>query len=73
MKRTADILAPGVAVVFLGLLCLGSFPVCWRVANVTRIQKGPLSSSEANYRKKNLSTYAVQSVCESDVRSSGAV
>ena len=29
---------------------LGSFPACWRQANVTPIPKGPLSSSVANYR-----------------------
>ena len=35
--------------VFRWLLCLGSFPACWRQANVTPIPKGPLSSSVANY------------------------
>ena len=29
---------------------MGSFPVCWRVANVTPIPKGPPSSSSYNYR-----------------------
>ena len=29
---------------------MGSFPACWRQANVTTIPKGPLSSSDANYR-----------------------
>ena len=28
----------------------GSFPVCWRVANVTPIPNGPPSSSASNYR-----------------------
>ena len=32
------------------LVRLGSFPVCWRYANVTPIPKGPPSSSVANYR-----------------------
>ena len=36
--------------VFRRLLRLGSFPVCWRVANVTQFQKGPPSSSASNYR-----------------------
>ena len=47
-KRMADVLAPCLSVVFLRLLHLGSFPDCWRQANVTPIPKGPLSSSVAN-------------------------
>ena len=35
---------------FRRLLRLGSFPACWRQANVTPIPKGPSSSSVANYR-----------------------
>ena len=35
---------------FRGLVRLGSFPACWRQGNVTPIQKGPPSSSVANYR-----------------------
>ena len=50
LKRTADVLAARLAVVFRRLLRLGSFPVCWRVANVTPIPKGPPSSIVANYR-----------------------
>ena len=37
LKRTADVLAPRLSVVFLWLLRLGSFPACWRQANVTPI------------------------------------
>ena len=37
-----------------GSFLLGTFPVCWRVANVTPIPKGPLSSSLANYRPISL-------------------
>ena len=50
LKKTADVLAPRLAVVFRGLLRLGCFPVCFRVANVTPIPKGPPSSSASNYR-----------------------
>ena len=50
LKRMADVLAPSLIVVFRRLLCLGSFPACWRQANVTPIPKGPSSSSAANYR-----------------------
>ena len=49
LKRTADVLAPRLSVVFRRLFCLGSFPACWRQANVAPILKGPSSSSVANY------------------------
>ena len=35
---------------FRRLVRLGSFPACWRQANVTLIPKGPPSSSVATYR-----------------------
>ena len=38
------------SLVFRQLVRLGSFPACWRQANVTPIPKGPPSSSVANYR-----------------------
>ena len=50
LKRAAEVLAPRLAVIFRRLLRLGSFPVYWRVANVTPIPKGPPSSSVTNYR-----------------------
>ena len=49
LKRTADVMAPHLSVVFWWLVRLGSFPACWRQANVTQIPKGPLSSV-ASYR-----------------------
>ena len=54
LKRTAEVLTSRLAVVFRQLLRLGSFPVCWRVANVTPIPKGPPSSSASNYRPISL-------------------
>ena len=39
-----------IGVVFRRLVRLGSFPACWRQANVTPIPKGPPSSSVTNYR-----------------------
>ena len=47
LKRTADVLAPRLSVVFRRLLCLGSFPACWRQANVTPIPNGLSSYSVA--------------------------
>ena len=40
--------------VFHRLLRSGGFNVCWRVANVTPIPKGPPSSSASNYRPSSL-------------------
>ena len=40
---------PHLSVVFPRLVRLGSFPTCWRQANVTPIPKGPPPSSVANY------------------------
>ena len=48
LKRTADVLAPRLSVVFRRLIRPVSFPACWRQANVTPIPKGPPSSSAAN-------------------------
>ena len=44
LKRTADVMAPRLRVVFWLLFRQGSFPACWRQANVTPIPKGPPSS-----------------------------
>ena len=54
LKKTAVVLSPRLAVVFRRLLRLGSFPVCWRVANVIPIPKGPPSSSASIYRPISL-------------------
>ena len=50
LKKTADVMAPRLSVVFRRLVRLGSFPACRRQANITPIPKGPPSSSVANYR-----------------------
>ena len=50
IKRTADVMAPRLSVVFPRLVRLGSFPAYWRQANVVPIPKAPPSSSLANYR-----------------------
>ena len=47
LKRTADVMASCLCVVFQWLVGLGSCPACWRQANVTRIPKGPPSFSAA--------------------------
>ena len=43
-------MAPRLSVVFRRLVRLGSFPACWRQANVSPIPKGAPSSSVVNYR-----------------------
>ena len=50
LKRTDDVPALRLSVVFRRLLRLGSFPACWRQTNVTPIPKSPPSSSVTNYR-----------------------
>ena len=56
LKRTADVMAPRLSVVFRRLVRLGSFPACWRQANVTPITKGPPSYSVANYRSISITS-----------------
>ena len=51
LKRTADVIARRLSVVFRRFVCLGSFPACWRQANVTPIPKDPPSCSVAKYRQ----------------------
>ena len=63
LKRTADVLATHLSAVFRRLVRLGSFPACWRHANVTPIPKGPPSSSVANYRPISI-TSVLSKVCE---------
>ena len=41
LKRTADVLALRLSVVFRRLVRLGSFPTCWKQTNITHISKGP--------------------------------
>ena len=50
LKRTANVMASRLIVVFLRFIRLGSFPACWRQANLIPIPKSPPSSSIANYR-----------------------
>ena len=50
LKRTVNVMAPRLSVVFRRFVRLGRFSACWRQTNVTQIPKGPRSSSVANYR-----------------------
>ena len=63
LKRTADVVAPRLSVVFRWLICLGSFAACCRQANVTPIREGPPSSSIVNYRPFSI-TSVVSNVFE---------
>ena len=49
-KMTADILAPKLGRIFRRLIAGGSFPRCWRKANITAIPKGAPSPDVAEYR-----------------------
>ena len=50
LRRTADVMALRLSVVFRRLVRLGSIPACWGQANVTPIPEGPPPYSVANYR-----------------------
>ena len=51
LKKTADVLAPKVAVIFRKSARGGNFGICWRVGNVTPLSKsGSGSSSPSDYR-----------------------
>ena len=67
LKRTADVMAPRLSVVFRRLVRLGSFRACWRQGNVTPIPKGPPSSSVGNYRPISI-TSVLYMVCERQCR-----
>ena len=49
LKMVADIIAPKFSILFFGLIRRGSFPVCWRSANVTAIPKSAPSPDRENY------------------------
>ena len=49
-KKIAAVLAPKLSVIFRKLLRSGSFPACWRTANVTPVPKGPPSPDVVDYR-----------------------
>ncbi len=50
LKETATVLAPKLSAVFRRLILTGSFPICWRSANITAIPKGSPSADACNYR-----------------------
>ena len=56
IKRTSNVMAPHLSVVFWCLVYLGSFRACWTQANVSPILQGPPSSSVANYRPISITT-----------------
>ena len=51
----ADIIARTQSIIFRMLIRRGSFPECWRYANVTLIPKGAPSPDRENYRPITLS------------------
>ena len=50
LKKVADIIAPKLSIIFHMVIRLGSFPECWRFANVIAIPKGAPSPDRENYR-----------------------
>ena len=55
-KRTADVMARRLSVVFRRLVRLGNFPACRSQGIVTPIPKDPPSSSVANYRQISITS-----------------
>lgn len=49
-RETASVLAPKLSCIFRKLLRGGGFPAQWRVADITPIPKGPVSSLLSGYR-----------------------
>ena len=49
LKKVADIIAPKLGIIFRRLIRLGSFPECWRSANITVIPKGAPTPDRENY------------------------
>ena len=49
LRELLTLWSPRLSVLFRRLVRLGSFPACWRQANVTPIPKGPPSTSVENY------------------------
>ena len=49
-KKVATALAPKLSVIFRFLIRKGSFPACWRTANVTPVPKGAATPNPSNYR-----------------------
>ena len=54
-KKGANIIAPKLSIIFRRPTRLGSFPDCWRSANVTAIPKGASSPDRENYRPISIS------------------
>ena len=50
LRMVANIIAPKLSIIFLGLIRRGSFPECWWSTNVTVISKGAPSPDRENYR-----------------------
>ena len=49
LKMVPDIIGQKLSIIFRWLMGLGSFPECWRSANVTAIPKGAPSPDRENY------------------------
>ena len=64
LKKTADVMAPRLSVVFQRLVRPCSFLACCRQANGTPIPKGPPSSTVANYRPISKTSVLSIKVCE---------
>ena len=74
LKKVADNIVPKLSIIF-HRICLGSFPECWRIANITAIPKGAPFPDRENYRPlsitlilskvyEKLVSHKLSSICE---------
>ena len=60
LKKVADIIAPKQSISFFRIIRLGSFPECFRSANVTAIPKGAPSSDMENYQPISITPFCLR-------------
>ena len=60
LKKFADIFAPKLSIIFHRLIRMGSFPECYRSANVTAIPKNAPSPDRANYRPISITPFCLR-------------
>ena len=60
LKKVADIIAPKQSIIFRKLICLGSFPECWRSVNVTAIPMGAPSPDMVNYQPTSITQFCLR-------------
>ena len=58
--EVAEVLAPRLSIIHSKLIRTGCFPLCWRIADVTPVPKGSLSSDVDNYRPISITPFCLK-------------